>query len=58
LPATRHFITGNENRSFSASITIHETIDVTVIPGLLLRAQNPPNFGDHSIFAVFFLCPG
>jgi len=55
LPATRHFIAGNKHRSFCACITIHETIDVTAIPSLLLRAQNSANFGDHAIFSVSVL---
>lgn len=55
LPATRHFIAGNKYRSFCAGITIHETIDVTVIPSPLLRAQNSTNFGDHAILTVSVL---
>src|SRR5438067_3032033 len=56
LPSAPHFIAGNENSGFSASVTIHETINIAAVPSLLLRAQDVANFRNDWGIAGFLVC--
>ena len=52
LPAPGDFVAGNENGLVGTPVTIHERVDVSAVPGVLLRAQNTLNFRRGSTFRL------
>src|SRR5438067_5382671 len=56
LPAAPHFIAGNKIGGFVVGVTIHETVNIAAVPGLLLRAQNGANFRNDGGAAGFLVC--